>query len=233
MRRNPSPVSTLAVVIPVHDEEALLNACLSSVCDAADAARPAVADVAVHVVLDACTDASEQIAADFPVAVHTVDACSVGVARSVGVQAVLRQFAGVPAERMWIAHTDADSAVPRHWLTHQLALAGNGADVIVGTVRPDFRDLSEAQIAAWQARYTPGIANGHVHGANLGTRASSLIEVGGFPPIPAHEDVRLVEQMRRCGAKIIASDDAWVLTSGRQYGRATGGYADYLRTQLV
>ncbi|WP_087131932.1 glycosyltransferase [Microbacterium esteraromaticum] len=228
-----NPLSAIAVVIPVHDEEALLGACLSSVCDAAEAARAAVSDVVVHVVLDACTDASTQIAAEFPVAVHTVDACSVGVARGAGVQAALRQLARVPADRLWLAHTDADSAVPRHWLTHQVALANDGADVVVGTVRPDFRDLSDAQIAAWRARYTPGVANGHVHGANLGTRASSLIAVGGFPPIPAHEDVRLVEEMRRGGAKIVASDDAWVLTSGRQYGRATGGYADYLRTQLV
>ncbi|WP_417374495.1 glycosyltransferase [Glutamicibacter protophormiae] len=228
-----SDIEAMAVVIPVRNEQDLLERCLESVRAAAEVARENGTPVSLWVVLDVCTDESARIAAKFPAATIAVDARSVGVARAAGVRAALRTFRRVPLERVWIAHTDADSMVPAHWLIHQAALADSGADVVVGTVRPDFRDLSAAQIDAWHARHVPGVANGHVHGANLGTRASVLVEAGGFPRIPAHEDVQVVERMRARDATIIATDGAWVLTSGRQAGRAKGGYADYLRTQLV
>ncbi|QAY61779.1 glycosyltransferase [Microbacterium protaetiae] len=220
----------MAVVVPVHDEQELIAGCLQSLVAAARAVR---AITSIHVVLDACTDGSALIAARFPVCTSAVEAGSVGIARDAGVRAALRAFAHVPPARLWIAHTDADSTVPLHWLAHQIMLAEQGADVVIGTVRPDFRDLTREQTDAWWATHTPGVANGHVHGANLGTRASVLVDAGGFPPIPLHEDVRLIEQVRMRGASIIASDGAWVRTSGRQYGRAEGGYAEYLRTQLV
>ncbi|UUT36274.1 glycosyltransferase [Microbacterium elymi] len=223
-------VEVIAVVVPVHDEQDLLADCLASLVTAARAVR---AVTSVHVVLDACADDSARIAARFPVITMTVDAHSVGVARDAGVRSVLRSFPHVPPARLWIAHTDADSVVPAHWLSHQLALAEAGADVAIGTVRPDFCDLSPEQTDAWWATHVPGVANGHVHGANLGTRASALADAGGFPPIPLHEDVRLIEQLRMRGAMIVASDGSWVRTSGRQYGRTDGGYAEYLRTQLI
>ncbi|BDV29616.1 glycosyltransferase [Microbacterium terricola] len=222
-----------AIVIPAHDEEDLIHACLTSVELAALAARHVTGRVTTVLVLDSCSDATAQLAADFPVEVVTIDAGRVGAARAAGVDAALRANRDVPPSRLWIAHTDADSAVPPHWLTHQLRLAKRGADVVVGTVRPDFRDLDETQTEAWWATHTPGVANGHVHGANLGTRASTLIGAGGFEDVREHEDVWLVEEMRARGARLVASDAAWVRTSGRQQGRTVGGYARYLREDLI
>jgi hypothetical protein len=72
-----------------------------------------------------------------------------------------------------------------------------------------------------------------VHGANLGTRASTLVAAGGFEPVLEHEDVLLVAEARARGARLIASDEAWVQTSGRLFGRTAGGYAGYLREQLI
>lgn len=226
-------VDAIVVVIPVHDEAELLDACLAGVEAAIRTIGDAVARVGVWVVLDDCTDDSALIAARHDVRTISVNARAVGVARAAGVSAALAEFADIHPSRLWIAHTDADSVVQPHWLTVQQDLAAAGADVMVGTVRPDFRDLSEAQTAAWWAKYTPGVANGHVHGANLGVRADALLAAGGFAPVGEHEDVMLVDVLRARGVRVEASDAAWVLTSGRQTGRTSGGYARYLREDLV
>ncbi|MET0736227.1 MAG: glycosyltransferase family A protein [Microbacterium sp.] len=225
--------SAAAVVIPAHNEEELLGDCLASVEVATKAACRVVPHVSVYVVLDACTDASRAVAERYNVEIVTVDAGRVGAARGAGVAAAIRAHAGGALSRLWIAHTDADSTVPSHWLTHQLRLARRGADIVVGTVRPDFRDLSADQVHAWHATHTPGVANGHVHGANLGTRASTLVGAGGFEDTDEHEDVWLVAEARSRGARLVASDAAWVQTSGRQTGRTAGGYARYLREDLL
>ncbi|MGB4780081.1 glycosyltransferase [Microbacterium sp.] len=226
-------IRAIGVVVPAHDERELLPACLEALARATRAARALVAEVRVWVVLDACRDDSERIASARGVDVLSIDARNVGRARGTGVAALTAAFAGTPPERVWIANTDADSVVPPHWLTHQLRLADAGADLVVGTVRPDFRDLSPEQCEAWWAMYTPGVANGHVHGANLGIRASTLLAAGGFAPLPEHEDVDLVERARATGAIVRASDAAWVRTSGRASGRTAGGYARYLREDLL
>lgn len=213
----------LAVVVPVHDEEQLLAACLRSVETAAAAARAAGAAVEVFVVLDACSDASASIASEFDVQVVPIDAHNVGAARRAGTHAALR---GAPD---WIAHTDADTVVPSNWLTHQLDLLADGADVMLGNVRPDFSGLSHAHAALWHATHPPGVANGNVHGANLGIRSSVYRAVGGFAPLAEHEDVALVDAARAIGARVVATAACEVVTSGRFVGRTPGGYAAFLR----
>ena len=131
------------------------------------------------------------------------------------------QRLGTRVERVWIANTDADSRVPVDWLTHQLAVSRT-ADVCVGTVRPDFDDLSSIHRAHWMSTHTKGQPNGHVHGANLGVRASTYLDAGGFAPIREHEDVDLVARCRSLGAVVVASDEAEVVTSGRFIGAHTG-----------
>jgi glycosyltransferase involved in cell wall biosynthesis len=226
-------IDTVAVVIPAHDEEDLLGECLESIRIASRTARGLVGEVRVRVVLDACADRSALIAASHRMRTVSIAAHRVGAARRAGVADALRGLDASRLDRVWTAHTDADSVVPPHWLAHQIALANTGAHAVVGTVRPNFADLSPAQIAAWTATHTPGVANGHVHGANLGVRADWLARVGGFKNISEHEDVRLVASLRSAGAVIVPSDEAWVLTSGRLRGRTPGGYARHLREDLV
>jgi len=188
--------------------------------------------VHVVVVLDDCHDGTHAIASSFDVEVCTLGAGSVGIARGHG---VARGLAGATAstDRTWIASTDADSQVPPQWLTCQLALADRGADVVVGTVRPDPDDLSEVEQRVWSSTRVPGRPNGHVHGANLGIRADVYLRAGGFLPQDEHEDVHLVERIARDqAAVVVASDECDVLTSGRRVGRTPGGYARYLRTAL-
>lgn len=223
-------IRAVAVVIPVHDEAALLERCLNALGAAVAAARvPCV----VRIVLDACTDESADIAARHPFPVVPVDANAVGAARANGVSAALAALPHVPPQRVWIANTDADSVVPVNWIALQLELAAAGADVMVGTVRPDFDDLTEDHRRLWLDTHEPGKPNGHTHGANLGVRASTYLQAAGFDELVEHEDVRLVEACRAIGATVVASDAAEVVTSGRFTGRTPGGYAGYLREQAL
>lgn len=225
-------IDHVVVAIPAHDEEVLLGACLESVALASLAAQAGGADVQTWVALDDCSDRSEAIARDAGVRTITLTERRVGSARHAAIANALTLVGGIPMSSVWLAHTDADSVVPPHWLVHQLRLARDGADVVIGTVRPDFRDLTDGQSAAWWRTHVPGQANGHVHGANLGIRASTYLAASGFPHVPAHEDVALVAAARADGARIVASDAAWVRTSGRRIGRAPDGYARYLRDDL-
>ncbi|WP_307852518.1 glycosyltransferase family A protein [Glaciihabitans sp. dw_435] len=234
---SPTAIRAIAVVIPARDEEELIGQCLRSVQVAVQylqTARGTLAPpVTIIVVADGCLDRTASVARAFPgVRVVELESANVGAARASGVDAALATR-HVPEKRLWIANTDADSVVPRHWLSHQLELADAGHDVMIGTVRPDFKDLTAAQIRAWRATHKPGAANGHVHGANLGVRASAYTRAGGYLSRAEHEDNDLVDRLRETAADLLATDRCEVVTSGRQVGRTPGGYAGYLRSQLL
>lgn len=222
--------TAVAVVVPAHDEAELLGACLRALTRAVEHARtayPAVR-IATVVVLDACTDDSEAVARRWPVETVITEAGRVGTARRVGIRHALDALAAEPAAT-WIATTDADSTVPAVWLTHQLDLMAEGADLVLGTVRPDFADLSPRHVAYWRATHTRGMPPGNVHGANLGLRASTYLGAGGFADLAEHEDVALVRAAVAGGAVVRATDENEVVTSGRFAGRTPGGYATFLR----
>jgi hypothetical protein len=221
-------IAAVVVVVPVHDEAALLGRCLVSLSEAIAAAGVLCV---VRVVLDACSDGSAVIAARHPFPMIHVDANAVGAARVRGIESALATLSHVPPGHIWIANTDADSTVPANWIVAQLDAADVGADVVVGTVRPDFHDLTPRHRRLWLETHRPGFPNGHTHGANLGIRASTYLQAGGFAEVDEHEDVRLVDACRANGALVHATDAAEVVTSGRFFGRTPGGYAGYLRDQ--
>lgn len=223
--------TAVAVVVPVHDEAELLDRCLAAICAAMAHARrthPTVV-VATVVVLDACSDESELIARSHPVSVQRIDARRVGTARRVGVDVALAELGDPPPPRTWISTTDGDSAVPPTWISHQLDLAAAGADVVLGTVQPDFADLTAEHAAHWTATHPRGRPAGNIHGANLGLRADVYAGAGGFSDLDEHEDVVLVRSAVAAGARVIATDEHEVVTSGRFVGRTPGGYAAFVR----
>lgn len=215
-----------------------MEACLRSVQRAVTTTRdqlgPDAPSIDVVFVADHCTDTTAAVAARCGVDVidhHTgAPIGNVGHARALGVAAGLARTAMAP-DLVWLAHTDADSRVPENWILDQLELASSGTDLMIGTVRPDFDDLSPGQIALWEATHTVGQPNGHVHGANLGIRADVYLAAGGFLPQTEHEDVGLVGRALALGARSTATDSCEVITSGRPIGRTPGGYAAYLRAQ--
>ena len=220
--------SAVAVVIPARDEEALLPACLESVRVARDGLHLAHPDVRteVFVVLDACHDDTAGVVARHGVRPVTSRSGNVGAARALGVETAAEW--AEDRGGLWIASTDADSVVPPHWLLTQVHLAAHGRDLVVGTVSPRPLDLSPEVLAAWHARHTLSDGHEHVHGANLGFSLEAYHHVGGFAPLPVHEDVELVEAMRRASLDWVATGAIDVSTSGRRTARAPLGFASYL-----
>lgn len=216
----------IAVIIPAHNEAATLSHCLAAMTTAARAAEGAGHRVEILVVLDACSDASAQIAAGFAVQTLEVDVRNVGQARRAGAELMLQQGA------QWLACTDADSCVPADWLLCQLGFA---ADAVCGTVH----------IEQWQAEHDQALrerylghyqmreGHRHIHGANLGVCARAYQRVGGFQPLALNEDVQLIQDLQACGATIVWTALNSVSTSSRMDSRARGGFGDYLRSLML
>lgn len=227
------------VVVPAHDEEAVIGGCIDALAESIRVLRralPAVT-VSVTVVLDGCTDrtalvlrtavAAGRVWNEVPLDAVATPRLGVGRARAVGTARALGT-GPLPAER-WTAHTDADSRVDPGWLVQQVGAHDAGAHVLVGAVVPDPDDLDPVVLARWTSAHPPGSTLGHVHGANLGLRGDVCLALGGFDPVPEHEDVLLVERARALGFDVRATTDLPVVTSGRFDGRTPGGYAEHLR----
>jgi glycosyltransferase involved in cell wall biosynthesis len=224
----------VAIVVPARDEEELIARSLASIARATRTCRRRLGSrsptFATIVVADGCTDHTADIARGYGLHVIETTQIGVGAARALGVTVALSQSEAAP-DRVWLANTDADSAVHSRWIVEQVERASAGADVYLGDVRPDFDDLSVRQREAWLASHLPGHARGHVHGASLGIRASAYLEIGGFEAIGLGEDVELVAAARKAGF-VVALSATEILTSGRQVARANGGYSHYLANSL-
>lgn len=224
-------VTQVVVAVPVRDEEELLGPCLTAIGHAVEHlgdAAPTMRHVVV-VALDECTDGSAAVAARHSVTTVAAPGGGVGRARDAAIRTGLAAAVseGADLSRTWVACTDADSRVPRHWLTAQLAFAGSGLDLVVGTVEPD-AGADPLVLQAWRERHTLAEDHQQVHGANLGIRGSTYVQVGGFAPLRTQEDVDLVARVRAAGHPWVATDRTRVLTSAREHNRVDGGFAAYL-----
>jgi len=215
----------VAVVVPAHNESAVLPACLNSLLAAA---RDCPAPVTVVVVLDDCSDDSAALAGQYGDDVHfiDVDERNVGAARAAGfgyAGAVLRS----ELDQTCYATTDADTQVPPDWLSRQLE---SGADVVFGVVSvSQWRHFPLEVADRYQRRFEsdePG--HHHVHGANMAFRASVYWAVGGFAGLASGEDVDLAQRLEAAGHRVFWDDELSVATSDRSTGRAPGGFADHL-----
>jgi glycosyltransferase involved in cell wall biosynthesis len=233
-----SGVDLLGVVVPARDEAELLPACLAALAVAAGAPELDGVAVQVVVVADGCTDATAAVARAAGATVLETGGVTgnVGHARHRGARWVLAAAgqAEVPADRVWLAATDADSRVPADWMSVHLTAASSGADAFVGTVAvEDWAGLAPEAVAAFGAAYDAwrpaGDPHPHVHGANLGVRGSAYLRAGGFPPLPVSEDHGLVDALVRSGASLLRSPLSPVLTSARRVARARGGFGTDLQ----
>ncbi|WP_327299152.1 MULTISPECIES: glycosyltransferase [unclassified Streptomyces] len=224
---------SLAVVIPAHNEEALLAKALDAIRTASQ--HPALQRVRVLTVVaaDSCLDGTAATARRAGAQVVPLDCRNAGQARAAAAHRAL-EILGGPAGS-WLASTDADSTVPPNWLAFQHARACEGWEAIVGTV----------SVADWP-QHVPGLAgrhqrhynasrptrgpwlHPHVHGANLGVSADAYVAVGGFPPVPVSEDHGLVAALSAGKHRILRTQDCPVTTSGRLRPRARGGFGDHL-----
>ncbi|WP_375489817.1 glycosyltransferase [uncultured Jatrophihabitans sp.] len=232
-------IEHVGVVIPAADEQELVGRCLESVLDARaqllDHTRGRVS-ADVMVVLDACRDRTAEVVAGFAdVSAVPVAYRCVGRVRAAGSAVAVAHAAvrGVPATHLWLANTDADSVVPRNWLERMVVLADAGtavpgADVVVGTVLPGDELIDRAR-DEWLRHHDPRDGHRHVHGANLGVRASTLQELGGWSALVDGEDADLVARAERASLTVVRTGGIEVRTSARAYGRVPRGFAGYLR----
>lgn len=218
----------LGVVVPAHDEQDTLDACLAGIRHAT-AAVAGRARVCAVVVLDSCSDRSESVVRRHGVGCVRIAARAVGRARAAGAEALLGRHGGAVD---WLATTDADSVVGPGWLAAQLTAHEDGWDALIGTV--EVLDLSGYPPATWERYHRayalsgPGVHD-HVHGANLGVRAEAYRAVGGFAPLRTGEDVDLVARLDAAGRRVRRVREHPVRTSARAVGRAPAGFAGHLR----
>ncbi|WP_242419165.1 glycosyltransferase, partial [Frankia sp. CpI1-P] len=128
-------------MVPAHDEQDLIGACLDALGEAVHHPGLRGVDVAVLVVLDDCGDESARHCRTRAVPTLAVRERNVGRARSRGfAHLISRVAAGMPAihpRAVWLATTDADSQVSPDWITTQVEFARDGADAVFGVVDID------------------------------------------------------------------------------------------------
>lgn len=226
-------VDAMAVVVPIHNEADHLGACLRSVATAASAVDVPTLLVTV---LDRCSDDSRRVVATAAdrspqIEIRAVEGTfsTIGAVRSAGLNEVVRRWPHVSPDRIWTAHTDADSVVPPQWLTEQARFAASGVDLVLGTVVPDEPRDSPAH-RMWWSQHELAEGHGAVHGANLGVRLDRLMDVGGFPDSAVDEDVLTVQLLKAAGVRWLATDTTRVTTSARRAGRIPNGFAAYMRS---
>ncbi|HEY2518757.1 MAG TPA: glycosyltransferase [Streptosporangiaceae bacterium] len=234
-------IEAVAVVVPAHDEEELLPACLAGLAEAAAVAtaeRPGLR-VRIVVAADACGDGTAAVAERAGAQVVSLTARNVGLARAAGLDALLRP--GSPAGdgeppaapgALWLATTDADSVVPAHWLSGQLRQAEAGWDAVVGTVAvTNWTGYADTAVREFARRYGTWLDwHPHVHGANLGFTAAAYQAVGGFPALRTGEDRALVRSLQAHGFRVLRSAAVSVITSARVRYRAPAGFGHDLAT---
>jgi glycosyltransferase involved in cell wall biosynthesis len=228
----------VGVVLPVHNEEDLLGACLAAIAASCDLVLRFGIPCRTAIVLDRCVDASEKIARDWArhlgrcagshrATVLRSTGAGVGFARRSGFSAVLRSLAGTDPGRIWLATTDADSRVPENWVSAQVAAHEGGADIWSGRVMVEDwshyePDTEERWSRAYDRELTP------IHGASLGCNGQAYLKAGGFSVVRSGEDRALHGAIVAQGGRAVEDDETKVITSGRKQGRAPLGFSGVL-----
>jgi cellulose synthase/poly-beta-1,6-N-acetylglucosamine synthase-like glycosyltransferase len=226
----------VAVVIPARNEEELIGGCISRVLAAVD--RAALSRCWIVVVADSCTDTTANIAAqllDGHGEVLTCRLAAVGPVRRRGTNAALARFSNHPAEKIWLANTDADTEVPEHWLQQQLQCANAGFHGVAGTVRIKNMRLADRDVSDEVMSDYLVHADGthpHIHGANLGVRADAYRDAGGWSGLALAEEHCLWRRLRARQWRLASSSAFAVDTSARLEGRAPGGFAATLSQKI-
>lgn len=240
MRAPTSLIRTLAVgvVVPVHNEQELLGAALAALSNAFDELSRGEVSLRAAVVLDMCSDASEEITwewrsnlarrlSSLQVTVITCSSKNVGLARALGCATLLAQWSRINPSRIWLATTDADSRVSKDWLSTQVVQHEADVDHWAGRVSvSDWSGHEDETSSRWQYAYER--ENQPIHGANLGFNAAAYLAAGGFAPLETGEDRALHRALVSQGAFTYFDSAAPVVTSARRRARAPLGFAHAL-----
>lgn len=198
----------ISVVIPAHNEEAFLGKCLASI--SSQNLPPHVA-VETIVVLNRCTDNTEQVARSYGATVLFNDSKNISAIKNTGVAAATTE---------WVVTIDADS-----WMS-----PGVLAEVLRHAVAPD---CLGGGIKIKPERYSAGIAVGYSMmlvpayflGLSFGMywfRKSDFDAIGGFSE-DRHiaEDVDFLKRLKQYGQKTgrrhVIISATYITTSCRKF----------------
>ena len=236
-------MTDVLVAVPAHNEQSVVGRCLDSIAEslrharATGVVRRGAVAVAVHRSSDGTDRAVEQWRAAVPdvEVFHHVDdvATTVGEVRHRLVAAACGTLGLGSAHDSWVFSTDADSVVPRDWVTGVLGHADRtGAQCVTGLVDLDGWRTHPAAAAAYEQIVQDGLGSDghrHVYGANLAVRLDAYAAAGGFPPHAHGEDHALVARVRAGGGRVVPVHAPVVRTSARMPGRARHGVGDLLQ----
>lgn len=228
------------VVVPARDEEEQIGGCLQALA-AQTIPRAAFATI---VVLDACRDATEEVAraaaARLELSVTFLSGAGegAGAARRIGLNAAATWLLREGRGDGLIACTDADSRPAPDWLARQLAHVRAGAQAVAGLVDLDpeesaalpasvvrRRDRDAADRLRRVRTLDPAAGHHHFAGASIGVTAEVYRRVGGMSPVAALEDAAFAQRLTDRGIPIVRASDVRVSTSARHRGRARRGLA--------
>lgn len=212
----------LGIVIPAHNEEREIGACVRAACQAARHPALRGETVEVLVVLDSCTDATAVRAAQAGALTLSLRAHHVGAARAMGAEALLAHGA------RWLAFTDARTLVSPDWLADQLALEAeavcDGSAVNDGADPGAPCDLLRAQALEICIEVGVGVdGRQRPHGANLGISAAAYRQAGGFRHLACSEDAAFVHALQAAGVRIAWRATPRLLTGAGHDCEATAG----------
>lgn len=148
------------------------------------------------------------------------------------------------ASQSLLLSTDADTVPDADWVAANARVL-QAVDVVAGHIaRPDATrfEIHRRLERYWErlrclqrtidpVAHDPAPSHACQGGASLGFRASIYAALGGFEPVAAQEDERLVTAARRAGYRVCHHRDVRVATSSRLTGRARRGLADTLRAR--
>ena len=156
-----------SVLVPAHNEEAYLGACLAAI---ETAARPYQGQVETIVALNRCTDRTEEIARTHGAAVVREDARNLAKIRNAAARAARGEI---------LATIDADSTMSANMLT-EIARSLAGGDTIGGGVPIIPERLSLGIALTWLMLAPYALIRYRVSGGLLWCRRRDFEAIGGF-----------------------------------------------------
>lgn len=208
---------TISVVIPAYNEEKFLSLTLESL------KKLDRQPDEVLVVDGGSTDKTDEVAGKYDAKVLIVKHRGIGYARQQGLKAASSEV---------IAFTDADTLVPKDWLTKiEESLNRPGVSGVFGTFRvPSGWWIYRTYINIFQPvfnqiYYWLGIPM--APGQNIAFWKDKALSVGGFPEdFRIAEDIEVARRLMKTG-KVILRQDLIVESSGR---RGDEGFGLLIRT---
>ena len=226
------------IVIPARNEADRIGRCLTALSHQQ-------ADTLV--IANNCSDETVFLASQMGAAVIdcTISDGGVGAARKLGAVVGLRRM----PDASWLMTSDADCEVAPDWVAANKHHLDRGAAAVCGLVLPIAEEhaalppalLRRAALedrfldlkALLEAHLTGQAGHEQTPGASLAFKPVAYKAVGGFDPMPTHEDRAIIVRMKARGWPVVHAREVTVRASCRLEGRAPGGMAAALRSRSV